>query len=313
MRSQACEPCAKRKVRCDKDEPCSNCKRRKQDHCIYLESTPIDRIRTLEALVRDLGGNPEGNHQPAVKIATGGDTSTKPQLFEEEDKDTSNVNWGNSKDSIVLEEDGQSFYLESWVLSPLSRNSIDYCSRAWHGWLGYGQEDGENKGMGAGNPFHAQSRPNVLQGLFCSRGSIDLVARHPSIEDATFIWEAFDARIDPVVRIAFKWELRQLRTASLHLEQRKHLKDSQNAFIFSCYLISALSLTDDDCQQNLRQTRDWLLTEFQMLCEEALFRTNIFCMNDIMVLKTLTFYMVYSASLSSFVRCPLISSSDGMC
>jgi len=59
MQSQACEPCAKRNVRCDREEPCSNCKCRKQDCCNYPELSPTDRIEKFEVLVRAHGGNPD--------------------------------------------------------------------------------------------------------------------------------------------------------------------------------------------------------------------------------------------------------------
>ena len=66
MSTQACMPCAKRKVRCDRADPCcSNCKRRKQDKCVYPELSPNDRIKRLEALVRSLGGDPEDDPQTA--------------------------------------------------------------------------------------------------------------------------------------------------------------------------------------------------------------------------------------------------------
>jgi hypothetical protein len=66
----SCIPCAKRKVRCDVGQPCSNCKRRKLDVCTYpvsvqrvtsSESNSEDstqRIERLEEYIRSLGGDP---------------------------------------------------------------------------------------------------------------------------------------------------------------------------------------------------------------------------------------------------------------
>lgn len=62
-----CIPCAKRKVRCDKEQPCSHCKRRKQDVCAYPSLGGTDdsrsvitaeRIETLEGYIRSLGRDP---------------------------------------------------------------------------------------------------------------------------------------------------------------------------------------------------------------------------------------------------------------
>ena len=63
-----CIPCAKRKVRCDRNQPCHHCKRRRGDACVYPtqrvreSSTRIDdsseRIEKLETYIRRLGGDP---------------------------------------------------------------------------------------------------------------------------------------------------------------------------------------------------------------------------------------------------------------
>jgi hypothetical protein len=60
-----CIPCAKRKVRCDRLQPCCHCKRRLHESCIYPDpnvdnSTTSNkmRIRQLEQHVRSLGGDP---------------------------------------------------------------------------------------------------------------------------------------------------------------------------------------------------------------------------------------------------------------
>jgi hypothetical protein len=114
MKEQACEPCAKRKVRCDRGEPCSNCKRRKQDHCAYPESSPFERIKKLENLVRRLGGDPDNENQrggiPRPAAASSPEPRTQSQ---DNDREKSNDNAQRRGDPIVLEEDGQSFYLES--------------------------------------------------------------------------------------------------------------------------------------------------------------------------------------------------------
>jgi hypothetical protein len=96
--SQACRPCSKRKVRCDRLEPCSNCKRRKTDQCTYPPSTPSDRIRQLESLVRELGGSRIANDPAAT--ASRSVTEHAPSEL-------------RSNDPIMIEEDGEVQYLES--------------------------------------------------------------------------------------------------------------------------------------------------------------------------------------------------------
>lgn len=65
-----CIPCAKRKVKCDKEQPCGHCKRRKGDVCEYPDpntgfgragsaeaQASASRIEKLEQYVRRLGGD----------------------------------------------------------------------------------------------------------------------------------------------------------------------------------------------------------------------------------------------------------------
>lgn len=116
MKNQACEPCAKREVRCDKEEPCANRKRRKKDHCSYPEVLPSDRISNLEALVRSLGGDPEGDARQTSQR-----TQAVPSLARgharplASNKDENALNEGKARDPVILEEDGQPYYLESYV------------------------------------------------------------------------------------------------------------------------------------------------------------------------------------------------------
>ena len=119
MKSQACEPCAKRKVRCDKGEPCSNCKRRKKDHCNYPEALPAERINRLEALVRSLGGDPENDARNAGEsIATGPSPGKVRSQSQYDDREATRPDRTKSNDPIILEEDGQPYYLESCVYLP---------------------------------------------------------------------------------------------------------------------------------------------------------------------------------------------------
>jgi hypothetical protein len=100
--TQACRPCAKRKVRCDRLEPCSNCRRRVTDRCTYPASTPSDRVRQLESLVRELGGNP--NSRQAASPTLPGDTVQNGE---------STPNEMRSNDPVMVEEDGEVHYIES--------------------------------------------------------------------------------------------------------------------------------------------------------------------------------------------------------
>lgn len=117
MQTQACQPCAKRKVRCDRKEPCSNCKRRTQDQCIYAEVSPTERIKQLEALVRSLGASSEhstwyeNSHEQAKPETTLATRQVQPPR-----RDTSgDAQPRGGTNPMIVKEDGESVYLESCV------------------------------------------------------------------------------------------------------------------------------------------------------------------------------------------------------
>ena len=114
-RSQACLPCSKRKVRCDREDPCSNCKRRKTDTCVYPDLSPTDRVKKLEALVRILGGDPENIDEVNSEYAS--QTSSIVQSRTAPLRNTSdiirNTTAQNGTESAIVKEDDNSVYVES--------------------------------------------------------------------------------------------------------------------------------------------------------------------------------------------------------
>ena len=83
--------------------------------------------------------------------------------------------------------------------------------------------------------------------------SIDLAARSPSLDHAITLWETFNQRVRPVIRISFGWDLKRLQSTCINPQPPKQLNDAEQAFVFSLYLISVVSLSDDECRKKLLQ------------------------------------------------------------
>ncbi|KAL8868028.1 MAG: hypothetical protein Q9174_005263 [Haloplaca sp. 1 TL-2023] len=275
-RTQACEPCAKRKVRCDKEEPCNNCKRRKQDHCSYADESPHDKIKSLEEQIRKLQGGQKSDGSGAVKRAKPSPSSPEPRMGTPQEAPAT-VASGRSKDPVIFEEDGQQFYLES---------------QSWHGWLGHEQGSPGKQIKAARNPFLLRNAPNAFQGMFRQQITLNLAERDPPSQDAAVLWNAFSHRIHPVLRISFTWDYRRIFFASTLPDQYKPLTEAEHIFKFALYLITVLGLSDEECVQKLHYPRDSMVSQFQTIVEEALSHTNIFCVTNITILKALTVYLM---------------------
>lgn len=281
MSGQACEPCSRRKVRCDKQQPCSNCKRRKQDQCTYPEAQPIDRIKRLESLVRSLGGDPnDENSRPSKRIRT--DSAPAP-VRQQEAQDARNTTEAERGQPIMLEQDGQSYYVEL---------------RAWHSHLDqnddYHQNEHDHDVLTSlmSRPLVSRTKPDALKGLMRTDHAISLSSQHPSIQDANFLWDKFERNANPLMKIDFDWVLEKVRSQSTSSEGRTQLKDEDHAFVFCLYLMSIVTLPNQECLEVLHQPKQVLLSHYQAICEQALSRSNIFCITNVIVIKAILLYVV---------------------
>lgn len=273
MSGQACEPCSRRKVRCDKQQPCSNCKRRKQDQCTYPEAQPINRIKRLESLVRSLGGDPNDENSRPSKRAR---TEPAPVQDALDARDTTEAERGQP---IMLEQDGQSYYVEL---------------RAWHSHIGqdYDHQDEHSHDVLMSRPLQSRTKPDALKGLMRTDHTVSLLSLHPSITDAKFLWDKFVRNANPLMKIDFDWALEQVRSKSTSLDGRVQLKDEDHAFVFCLYLMSVVTIPDQECIGVLRQPKQVLLSHYQAICEQALSRSNIFCITNIIVIRAIILYIV---------------------
>ncbi|THX94641.1 hypothetical protein D6D02_10090 [Aureobasidium pullulans] len=222
MSNQACEPCARRKVRCDKQQPCSNCKRRKQDQCTYPEAAPTDRVKRLESLVRSLGGDPNSDGSRAPKRARLGPSPVETQS---NDRDAGASTESERGQPILVEQDGQSYYVEM---------------RAWHSHLGLevNQQNEVNHDVLMSRPLISRTKPDALQGLLRADYNINPALQHPSVQDANLLWDRFERNANPLIKIDFDWALKGLRATSTDIEGRTSLKDPEHTFLFCLYLMS---------------------------------------------------------------------------
>jgi hypothetical protein len=169
--------------------------------------------------------------------------------------------------------------------------------RAWHSHLGQeedNQPNGHNHDVLMSRPLLSRTKPDAMKGLFQTDRTMDLSSQHPTIQDATVLWDRFERNANPLIKIDFDWILKQVRSSSTTLEGRIELKDEDHAFVFCVYLMSIVSLSQDECQRFLRQSKQALLSQYQVICEQALSRSNIFCITGTTVIRAIILYIVNS-------------------
>lgn len=182
--------------------------------------------------------------------------------------------------------------LNRMLISAQIRRLTNLKRRGWQGWIGNNDNSGEKSAASNRNPFLLRKRPHALSSMLSSDNSTDLFSEWPSHEHASILWHAFINRVEPFVRITFRWIRDSLRTRSMDVELRQQLSKPENALVSAIFYISVSSLADEECRNSLQQSRSSLLSQYQAICEESLLRTNLLCMNEIVVMKAIIFYMV---------------------
>ena len=132
----------------------------------------------------------------------------------------------------------------------------------------------------------------ALQSILCRNPYIDITQRHPLPQIASALWDIFYQRVHPVCRILFNRELERIRCTAVDPNGPNGLTFQEHAFIFSVYLISVVSLSEDECSMRLEQSRLDLYSEFQMLCEQALAGSNFLGAADLITIQASIMYIV---------------------
>ncbi|KAH3905269.1 hypothetical protein HBH56_218900 [Parastagonospora nodorum] len=114
------------------------------------------------------------------------------------------------------------------------------------------------------------------------------------IQRTIILWQVFTQRIEPLVRIMYRWVVEDLRTRSTSMELQTSLTPAERALIMAVCYTSVNSLTNDECRSMLQLERATLLTECRFQCEDALVHTNMFCMTDLNVIRAVVFYIMGS-------------------
>jgi len=136
-----------------------------------------------------------------------------------------------------------------------------------------------------------------MAGLVFNRTKSAIPTEPLSIQRTIILWQIFTQRVEPLVRIMYRWAVKDLRTRSTSMELQPSLTPAEHALVTAVCYVSVNSLTDDECKSMLQLERATLLVQCQFQCEEALVHTNIFCMTDLNVIRAVVFYIVCQFSL----------------
>ncbi|DAA77947.1 TPA_exp: putative C6 transcription factor [Trichophyton benhamiae CBS 112371] len=308
LKPYACVLCQQRKVRCDRQSPCSGC-RKYEVNCIYRpppapkrrkrrspEETLLARLRKYEELLVGLGVDvsnidehkSDSQHAapeaPGLTYNSGSGSKTDPDGDQEEDL--------KNQFGRMIIRDGKTHLLENSLWVNLSSEIGDPDTIL--------DVAGDNANSN-GDPFLSlEDSPLSDGGEFIIAGSTggsgSLRALHPDTVQIFKLWQIYIDNMDPVTKLCHKPTVQQqILDATSDLD---NIPKDVEALMFGIYTCAVASLREDDCISRLGETREALLSRFHLGAKRALVRADFLTSSDLTVYRA---FLLYLLSLREFV------------
>lgn len=276
----ACQPCAKRKVKCNKTTPsCSGC-RKAELECFY--QAPIPRIRK-----RRLSNDTDvlaklARYERVLKENGLLDTPTLTSTGIIPTPDTISLHWNEtetSKTESIMAGHGRSRYISSNVWRNLGDEELQRISTA---------EDEEHLVVGGGDEVYVS---DPLTGAFIGSGpDVSLLQCHPSHENALFLWETHRENVEPLCKIL---HIPSTATMVDRVSQQPAMASrAEECLLFAIYHFAVYSMAEEECDRRLGQSRGSLLQHFHFLTRQALVSASFLKTTETSVLQALVLFLM---------------------
>lgn len=302
LNPRSCVTCRRRKVRCDKNSPCSNCVKQGIE-CVFPgpgraprkprkapDSELLSRLRRLEGVVKSLG---LGEHVEE----NSGISTNPPRAMSLVQDQVSQYSSGDSPEPpekrgpldtqigrLVINE-GRSRYVTNQFWATMGdeiaemRDFLDAPSSE-------GEEDSLESPSQTESPL--SSHQSFLFGY--SSANVNLKKLHPSPSQIFILWEVYKENIDPLVRILHRPSVKDiLINASSNPDA---LSKSAEALLFAIYFGAVVSLEPSQCQSLLGESKQILVNRFRFATEQALARAGFLNSSSLMVLQAFVFFLI---------------------
>ncbi len=301
----SCTLCQQRKVKCDKTRPaCSNCVRYRVS-CIYVapalplrkkrkspEEELLGRLKRYERLLEAHGiqadkdldhtSTPLGNNAVLEASKTGVVNERVPSP-----KDTDGIDQNPFKPSgNFVVAAGKPNFIESplWnVLSEELQGPVDLRR------LSQSNGKDNHKSSGATSDIFLNAGDFLLSSA-ATHSDAELKAMHPKPLVIFRLWQVFLDNINPLTKLIHAPTTQQrLLDASANLEK---ISKEWEALMFAIYLSAIQSMSTDDCQMILGESKGVLIQRYHPAVRSALVRANFTSSVDILLVQAFALYLL---------------------
>ena len=304
LRPYACQLCQRRKVRCDRREPCAACTKSRAD-CVFKPPAPtrrrprkspeailLTKLRRYEDILKKNGVRidpPKGetdlsqtveemtiskqncatvNHEPSDQV------SVKSSI-ERHRKEAP------GKGEIIM-KNGKTRYLENPLWKQLSDDFMDASEI-----LPVSSED-EDTESGA-SPYTMDPQGGDLL-LGYSTGGMDLIHQHPNPYQGFRLWQAFLDNVNPLTKIIHAPTMQQeFLEATGNLD---NVSRAMEALMFAIYSSAVYSMDSAECELITGESQSVMLTRMQCATRDALIRAGLLKSSNLMVLQAFMLFLM---------------------
>ncbi|UPX11902.1 uncharacterized protein EKO05_0002486 [Ascochyta rabiei] len=305
---RSCTTCRKRKVKCDKKQPCSNCARAKTE-CVFPgpgraprksrkppDAELLERLRRLEGVVQNLNAQVEEHEQEAAERERDG-SSRQGSISEcfpggpngsSSSKDSPSVAVDDSVEGLesrfgrLVVEKGRSRYINNSFWASLN-NEVEDLKAV----LIEPSDDEEDA-----NSPESSEPPGQHQGFIfgLSSTNVDMRALHPTPEVARQFWGAYKERVEPLVKVLHVPTFEQ--TFSDALAYPEKVGKGLESLLFAIYYGAVTSTIAEECLERWGEERSSLLNRYRFALEQALARANFLYCDEIVILQAFVIFLI---------------------
>lgn len=305
LNPRSCVTCRKRKVRCDKQQPCSNCVRARIP-CQFPapgraprrpRKTPdgelLARLRKLEGVVKSLGATTDDeniltssgvldrslNHAGSYSPSTDGhhhsdDVSGRHRMS----------SLDNNFGRLVLDE-GKSRYVNNSFWANLS-NEVEDIKAILHD-----ESDVEHDLPTPGDSPHVSS-PGLHQTFVFHHSSPEhekgIMLPPPHIMQ--LYWDKFEENVDPLIKMLHLPSMRAL-IGSIK-EDPTAIPKHHEPLVWAIFYASATSLSSEECQTIVGEQKLVVQEQLRRAVERSLAREHFLSTEEIVVLQALVLFLL---------------------
>ncbi|KLO92425.1 bikaverin cluster-transcription factor [Fusarium fujikuroi] len=301
---RSCTFCRQRKVKCDRQKPCSNCIRANND-CSYpagrgraakkstqtLDAPLVDRLQKLENIIKQLTSQvdatanalPSSSGTDGESVSTPGGTRNNPSGVDNPAPDASI----DQQLGRLMIDDSKSYYVSNIIWANLG-NEIEELRDMLHDPL---SEDDVDNPLDASGPIPEVTSPLGTSASILGFQSLchSLLTYHPPMHLSVTLLNIFIENVLPLVHIFHMPTTEQWFWDSV--VSLETLDRNSEALLFAIYYSSVISMDEGQCMGVLGESRSTSLNKFRFAVEQAMACANLLNTQSLVLLQTAVLFL----------------------